>query len=389
MLDERLLFSNCILSGNQLWYVSNQGYLMYMDMSTGKVSYAGIENKDNWVKHSMSDPMFAHEGCLYWVDQFGMAVHEYCIRLKKYYLYELPATERLETCYAGIFMYAGKIYMFPKKTPGLIIFDLDKKEISVQSSLYEDFWARERKKKNLTLYYAVQNQNFVYVFLTDMETVWEVDVRNGKYRILRMKQKVQNISSVIYINNLMHILDLNGNVYTWNIENDEFFCIFECKTGGLSFSRMIATENKLFMLPNMSEKILIMNLKYKTVLEADNYPDDLQYREINWSKYWGYTENEQYVWFATRISNYMLVINKEKEKIEWKKMIPPTSREEYDFCKSVKRLQQKRMQQAVLQEREYGLPYLLCMISEKQGEKLEWGKGKGSVGKSIWQAIKK
>lgn len=389
MLDERLLFSSCILSENQLWYVSNQGYLMHMDMSTGKVSYAGIENKDNWVKHSMSDPMFAYEGCLYWVDQFGMAVHEYCIRLKEYYLYELPATERLETCYAGIFMYAGKIYMFPQKEPGLIIFDLDKKEISVQSSLYEDFWARERCKKNLTLYYAVQNENFVYVFLTDMETVWEVNVRNGKYRTLSLKQKVSDISCAIYINNLMYILDLNGNVYTWNIESDEFFCIFECKTTGLSFSRMIVTENKLFMLPNMSKKILIMDLKYKTVLEADNYPDDLQYREINWSKYWGYTEDEQCVWFATRISNYMLCINKDKEAIEWKKIIAPTDREEYEFCRSIKCLQHKRKSNEILQEREYGIQYFLFITSTNEEEKMEYCVEKQTVGMAIWQEEKK
>lgn len=389
MIDERLLFSNCVLSENRLWYISNQGYLMYMDMITGKASYARIKNNEKWIKHPVSDPMYAVEGCVYWIDQFGRAVHEYNIQLEEYYLYELPVSERLDTCYAGVFMYAGKMYMFPKKTRQLILFDLYNKEVTVQDDLFNDFLAQESRLNKLPLYYAVQCENLIYIFLADMETVWEVNLRNYIHRTLRLPQKITNISHSFFINNKMYILDSNGNVYVWNIERNELCGIYECPQRELSFSRMIATKHKMFMLPAISEKILIMDLRDKIALETDSYPDDLKYRESNWNKYWGYTEDEQYVWFATRISNYMLVINKEKEKIEWKKMIPPTSREEYDFCKSVKRLQQKRMQQAVLQEREYGLPYLLCMISEKQGEKLEWGKGRGSVGKSIWQAIKK
>lgn len=388
MVDERLLFSNCVLNENRLWYISNQGYLMYMDVISGKVSYASIKNGNDWVKHPMSDPMFVYEGGVYWVDQFGKAVHEYNIGTEEYCLYELPETERLDSCYAGIFMFADKLYMFPKKTQKLLVFDLKKKKAAVREEIYEDFLARQKNKNNFGLTYAVQYRKYIYIFLKDMETVWEVDLTDCTYRTLRLPQKITDIRCAVCADDVMYIMTLNGSVYVWNVENDCFCGIYECQNKGLSFSRMIVAEHKLFMLPALSEKILIMDMEDKSVSETNHYPNDLQYRESNWDKYWGYAEDDQQVWFATRTSNYMLIINKKEEKIEWKKIIPPTSREEYDFCKSIKRLQPQKNKEILLQERLYGMIYFLFLLTEQERERAGYSKEDYSAGMAIWRTTK-
>lgn len=246
----------------------------------------------------------------------------------------------------------------------------------------------KKRKKEIDVILCGAKEFFVYVFMTDMRTVWEVNLRDYKNRTLYLPQEITNIMSIIYKNNIMYILDLNGNVYTWQIDSNEICELYKCPKQELSFSGLIATERKLFMLPAMSEKILLMDLRDRAVFETNEYPNDLRYRESNWYKYWGYTEGEKYVWFATRISNYILSINKAKEKIEWKRLIPPKPQEEYDFCKGIKRLQQRGKNNVALREREYGMTYFLFMVLENEKDSSECGTDKRTVGMSIWQAEK-
>lgn len=387
-MDERLLFSNCVLNKNKLWYVSVEGYLMYMDIDSGKVSYAEIKNIDTWEKHPVCDQMFVYKESVYWVDQFGKNMHEYNIRLEEFYLYELPETERFDLCYAGIFMYENQLYLFPKKTPKLIIFDMEKKQVITACEMYAELACRKDNKEDILLYNAVRHNNCIYAFLTDTETVVEFDLCNNQYRYLVLPQKIADIRCAVWINNMMHILTLRGNVYVWDMTDHVLREIYICNETKLSFVRLVVTKHKLFLLPSLSEKMMMMDLTGRNISEVDNRPKDMQYREINWAKYWGFDEDERYVFFANRTANYMLWINKESEEVEWKALIPPTFREEYEFCKETKHMHREfyqQMSENILYEREPRMLYLFAAAESENGKVC--GEKEQLIGQAIWQTM--
>ncbi len=390
MNDERILFSSCVLNKNKLWYISVEGYLMYMDLGNGKVSYAKIRNIDTWVKYPICDRMFLYKGSIYWVDQFGKAMHEYNIHLEEYYCYELPATERVDSCYAGIFIYENKLYMFPKKTPELIVFDMDIKQVSIQHEVYEELKEKADHRGEIMFHNGIQYHDCIYIFMTDMETVLEFHLSSGQYNCICLPQKIADISCAICRNNSMYILSLNGCVYAWDLYDHSFNEICTCTDKNLSYSRVVVTEHKCFLLPALSEKIMIVNLEDRSSSEVNNCPNDLQYREIRWGKYLGFDENDKCLFFANRMSNYMLCINKESEEVEWKKIIPPTFREEYEFCRETKYVQRafsEKVKRDVLYEQGYKMLYLLLMYEKESTEEMK--KTERLTGKAIWQATGK
>jgi len=375
--ERKVNFSNCILYNNKLWFVSTDGYFMNMDVETKKTIYIRLKNLNSWKKHPVTDNMFADRASIYWVDQFGKYIHEYDIDQNEYYEYQLPPVEMIEwQCYAGIYLYNEKLFLFPRIGLTRIEFDLQEKKYVVYPWNCSDEDFKVNKKEDIQLWCSVQSNNWLYLFERNRNKVIRMNFENLSYEYIDIPHELSNIQHIVFKNNVFYILSVTGNLYTWDGCSKQVEEVYDCNDKELSFARIAITEHKVFLLPDLSEKIWIIDLENHEIKVQDQYPADLEYNESGWSKYFGYTEDKQYIWFANRTANYVLRINKYTEIIEWIKVVPPKIEDEWKV-----HLETGRM--IFTEEQNY-----LRLFISLENSKTEKGQNKESLGECIWNTIK-
>lgn len=375
--DKKVNFSNCILNKNKVWFVSTEGYFMNIDVDTKKSSYINLENLNGWINHPVIDNMFADKSSIYWVDQYGTYIHEYNTEQNKYYEYPLPTVEMIECqCFAGIYLYNEKLFIFPRNGLTRIEFDLQEKKYAVYPWNYSDEDFKINRKGKMQLWCSVQCNNWVYLFERNRNKAIRMNFKDLNYESIDIPYELSDIEYIVFSNDIFYILSMNKDLYAWDGTLDGIERIYHCSDRELSFSRIAVTDHKIFLLPALSGKILIIDLQSYEVKEHDQYPKDLEYHESGWSKYWGYTEDKQYIWFANRTANYVLRINKYTEIIEWIKVVPPKIEDEWKV-----HLETGRM--IFTEEQNY-----LRLFISLENSKTEKGKNKESLGECIWNTIK-
>lgn len=375
--ERKVNFSNCILYNNKLWFVSTDGYFMNMDVETKKTIYIRLKNLNSWKKHPVTDNMFADRASIYWVDQFGKYIHEYDIDQNEYYEYQLPPVEMIEwQCYAGIYLYNEKLFLFPRIGLTRIEFDLQEKKYVVYPWNCSDEDFKVNKKEDIQLWCSVQSNNWLYLFERNRNKAIRMNFENLSYEYIDIPHELSNIQHIVFKNNVFYILSVTGNLYIWDGCSKQVEEVYDCNDKELSFARIAITEHKVFLLPDLSEKIWIIDLENHEIKVQDQYPADLEYNESGWSKYFGYTEDKQYIWFANRTANYVLRINKYTEIIEWIKVVPPKIEDEWKV-----HLETGRM--IFTEEQNY-----LRLFISLENSKTEKGQNKESLGECIWNTIK-
>lgn len=369
-------FNSCILNENKLWFVSLEGYFMNIDVDTKKASYIKLKNLNSWKNHPVIDNMFVYETSIYWVDQFGKNIYEYDTKQNEYYCYQLPLVEMIEwQCFAGVYLYSGKLFLFPRGDLFRIEFDLEKKKYMTYQweRLCVDYSISH--EDSLQLWCSIQYNNWVYLFEKSRNRAIRMNFENFKYEYIDIPYELSNIQHIVLSNNVFYILSTNGNLYTWDGSSEHVSKIYNCHDVDLSFSRIAVTENKVFLLPGLSKKILVVNLQNYGIMEHDEYPEDFEYQEREWSKYFGFAEDQQNIWFANRTANYILHISKCTESIEWIRIIPPEAQEKWNVYMETEKM--------ILTENEKELALFIeleCGKKKKEQNRKRWGE-------YIWNTI--
>lgn len=376
-IEERNVnFFNCILIDKKLWFVSVDGYFMNIDIDTWKAKYVELGEMEDWKKHSVIDPMFEYNKSIYWVDQHGKDLHEFNLKFNRYCCYEFPNVDMIDwECFAGIYLNQGKLLFFPRNASYLVEFNISEKKYVFYHELSEKLQGVFDDKADTILWCSVRYDDWIYLFEKEGTKVIRFDLNRYQYDIIELSDKVFDVCHVVLHDNIFYILSSNGSVYMWDKEEEKCEQIFVCYNDELSFSRIYVTEHKLFLLPALSSKILIVDLETYNVKELTDYPIDLQYRDIEWGKYYGFCEDREFVWFANVKANYMIRINKKGEDIEWIKIVSPNIQCEWEIY--------KRMGEDILDERKNSLTFLFEIE-----EKVRCGGENTLLGTLIWETMK-
>lgn len=366
-----ICFNNCVLHDNKIWYVSINGYLMNLDLESRQVSYVEPERLEDWGKHPVTDDMFVLDNSVYWVDQYGKGLHEYNIKLQKYYQYKLPKMDMVEWgCFAGIYRYERKLFLFPKSTSYHLEFDL------LERQLIRCPQACQNTEVKIS---SVKKDNWIYLFERKKNKAVKFNLESREYAYVDVPGEIAEAIHIVECQNRFYILSQNGTVYLWNEEEGDIKEIYTGRHDEQEFGRIVVTKSKLFLLPGLGKRILIVNLQNHVISEQEQYPHDfdMEYCDLNWGKYFGIFKDTDYIWFANRKTNYMLRINRITENIEWIKIIPPSIEPVWwDLCEKMRKID--------LDEKTYGLE-LLFEIKQKQKA---WNREGSRVGRSIWEAVK-
>ncbi|MCI8312142.1 MAG: hypothetical protein HFI12_08040 [Lachnospiraceae bacterium] len=265
------------------------------------------------------DDMIFIDNNLYFVEQDGSKLYEYNILTNYCNYYLIPNTKYLDWgCFSGVYLFGQIIYLFTRTAEFIHCFDTINKEFtSIVTGKMAIVMNSFRSGNKIYLYgekiicFDIENNFLAVTYYFDKEKIYWMNQYKSTIFFLTRNQigiwdKDSNSKKSLYIET--------------NLAEKFFLCLL--------------TEDKVFMLPNQSKDILILDRKTGVSMYSI-FPKDLYYIEKGWGKYYGYTEETQYIWCANRVSNYLLCIDKGNEDIKWIKIKPPALRDEIPYLKLV------------------------------------------------------
>lgn len=310
-------FHTCLKVDNKIWFISVEGYLMNFDIVTNESEIIIPNNLLGVCFKQVIDNMIYDDNKIYFVEQDGSKLFEYNQITNYCASYLIPDTKCINwECFSGIYLFGRIIYLFTKVSGVIHCFDIDSKR----------FTSINEEKNDIVLNsFRIQDRVYLYgkkVICFDMSRhffVGEYDFQEGD--ILWMNS---------YQNNILFLT--KKQVGIWNQYDKLKTSLYEEENVSQKFLISLSTENKIFVLPNHSKDILIIDKRTGKASYAI-LPDDLYYIENGWSKYWGYTEDDRFIWCANRVSNYVFSVDKKNEEIRWLKVKTPDLKSEIQYLK--------------------------------------------------------
>lgn len=306
-------FHSCVIYGEKMWFVSTQGILMKYDCVNCHTDIVVPENVHEICFGQIIDSMVIFEDKIYFIEQDGSMLYEYDIVSNMCNSYQAPQVKMINwACYAGLYLYGDKIYLFTKDTMDIYCFDIRNKNFELIKSKYDKSVSCSMQKEHIA--YLVCDKS-IFCF-------------NMKKRVFEEEYLFDNgeINSITSYQDYLYLLTKENQVISWNMKTGEKTILSDKNKEKDKFGSIFSTKNKLYLLPSLGNEIKIID-KLTNKISKGEEPEDLEYKEIGWAKYWNYFETEDYAYFANRVANYMLRINKKKEDMEWLKMLVPSGDE--------------------------------------------------------------
>lgn len=376
--DRRIGFWSGVVYANKLWFVSNKYDFMCMDVKTGYTEYVDWKQYQEKETYVVTDKMMVYRTSIYWVDSYKRYVHEYNQESNEYHKYpvmEIPNADIHNEYIIGMYLYMDAIWFFFKSIKQIVKFDLTKKKWVTYSKQYDRPKDNDNERNEKINRYSAQVDDKVYLFQNGGKLL-KLNLNTFEHEWVVLPGELSEIVRAIWRDNCFYILTHTGNVYIWNERTGSVKEIYCCQGGECPFGTMAVTEHKVFLLPNQTEEILIVDLQNQNKVKQAECPTDLQYVDSIYAKYSQYTEDSIYIWFDNRRSNYILRINKENEQIEWIKPQLPTVQEEWTHGR-------KRNKDFVLYEEKESLKHLIEM-QRQDNQRADSDKNTGIL---IWNAL--
>lgn len=331
-------FHTCIYKKGKLWFITDSEYFMNIDTSTGKFSF--VNEFKSIIYQQVTDSMIADEDYIYWVEQDGKRLFEYNIRNDECEIYLMPEVPMIKwSCFAAVCIRNHKIYFFAKYTNKLIVFNTKNKEFREKDELYNHIQNLDQNNQMPLIECFSQDKDEMYLFLPGGNKIVKYNLDNENTEEIELTESLGKVQCAVWKHNIFYILNVDGEI---RLFDRNFIKLKEIKCDTISnnsYGRIVLTDTKLFVLPALADKIQIVDLNHFKVETLDDYPDDFKYENKEWWKYIGYTENNQYIWIANRMSNYILRINKDTEQIEWWKVQAPSLEQESEYCSMIGKTQ--------------------------------------------------
>lgn len=312
-------FNSCLKIDNKIWFITVEGYLMNLDCTTFQTKVIAPNNLPELNFKQVVDNMIFFENKIYFVEQDGSKLYEYDLITNICSYYFIPDTKYINWgCFSGIYLFNEIIYLFTRTANLIYCFDTVSKKFSGITT-----------EKKALMMSSFRNGSKVYLYgeeiiCFDMDNYFFATTYSFNGEHIYWMNQYQNTIFFLTKNQL-------GIWY----QNDGSKKILHEEIGlADQYYLFLLTENKVFMLPNQSKKILIVDRKTCS-FTYDVAPEDLYYIEKGWAKYYGYTEEKRYIWCANRVSNYLLCIDKENETTKWLKITPPLLKEEIPYLKLI------------------------------------------------------
>lgn len=302
--DMKLLQTNyCCISDDEMIYVTEQNKVFVkMNLLT---KAAKIMNKD--ILQNRVEYICTYQKRIYLVDMAQKWVAEADIddssRKIKYYHLKWHGGE-VEN-FSFICRYNEKIYMFFRNEAIVIIFNMiTKKAVEKNIGIGQD---------NIKIDCGCIWEDKVYLFSSQMKQYFRYNLTNEDKDYMGNIPFAGEVLYAICNNEYMYVLSQN-TVYD---VKDNFRLIVKVDDP-INCNKICFAKDKIWFLPGLSDKIYTYCFKTNTYAEYQDYPEDYGYDiPEGWSKFVGYTENKEYIYWCMRANNYIFQLNKCTGEEKW------------------------------------------------------------------------
>lgn len=319
---KRVNIQSCAILEKKAWFVTVDNHFMWMDLNTGETHY--VMPKGNTTFSNVIDPMIVIGREIYWADQNGKRFLSYNVDSEICKAYELNNIKvHNYVAYSLITKWEDKIILVPKYSDKIISFDTGKECFTEKSGIYKEYIVGGEEYVN----HAFVLDEYIYVFLADNLTALQYSMSTGEICTVDRKSLKRGIISSYWCGNELYVLDSDGNVLAFN-RNFELIRSYTDNDNQLEgYCCLFAMGNNLIILPSMAREIIVINAESAS-RKLIKTPNDMVYEDNNWGKYIGYTEEDDFILIPNRISNYVLVLNKNSFDSRWIMPAVPDNGEE-------------------------------------------------------------
>ncbi len=368
------VFAGCVLVNQEIYFcLSGYNMLLKYDLCKGTVNtVAKLWEKEEKIS---SIAMMESDGeNIYMLEMTGERVLRYSLVTHQCEKVIIACNQDRYNNFAAITKYGKSVYIFPRLESYIVKIENGKNVVRMAQALYHDLNQMNYEAPYFS--YGIQRKNEMWLVGEQGRIIVCYQLNSDQYTIYDCPKIEEGCIHAIFFEESIYILSVTGKVYKWQKEQQEITQIIDLKADVGQYARLVVLKNKIVILPQTGEDILIYNLHEKSVSTYEQYPDDFKYQILEGgTKYSDYCENDQYVYFAMQSANYLLMINKQTEKIEWKKMkLDESMAERYMEGNGIR-------EEGMIQIRDY-LNWIIEKYNKDSCEKQDFG-----VGKSIWEEV--
>lgn len=336
---EKLQFSNCVWGDGQLYgFLQDGGCPIAIDPKTWKVDVVDLRGES--VLPVQVDSLIYDEKKIYILELDGRRLLQYDVVSKGFRCLYINYDGDSWGNFVMFTKQGEYIYIFPRKAGNLFKIDLHKESIireKINLSINE----------NRCLSCAFRSGNKVVLIGEKGESLWIYDLISGKFAEQSIEEKMETIVAASAFEDTAYLLGIKGSVYVCSTKNYSIRRIRKCNQDiePYTLGNITVTQKNIWLLPTLGDSIHILDRDSLKVNVFKEYPHDFSYIDLAGnSKYYGYGENQDTYFWAQRMGNYMLSIDKNSGQGEWIKLINPLKEDLYNaLLENVRQVNEGRL----------------------------------------------
>lgn len=375
-------FTMCACKGRIMFFFENSSNMcMKMDLETYEIAYVEKFENIDMIEQDIADGIEIVKDKIYQLGIKGDCIYEIDLENRKCLRIEIDCHESSWGNYATYAYFSEKIFIFPKYKKKIVEFNTNTRKIEYDTNIYDKLeqYYIDRGCAPKGIESGCKVDEVMWLLTDDGKTIVSYNLRSKDIKIFELPCQIIGCQHIVFNNNFFYFLQGDGKIYSWNKEKMSLLLDVKYAESN-DFYRMAITQNNIYILPSLGKNIMIYDIESQELKVLDDYPKDFCYFESRgWSKFYGYCESDEWYYFAMRLANYMLTINKISGEIKWIRPIYPTIDDDVRAY--------KRSSVSLYREEEWDLENYLQIISLK--EKNYKNALSNLNGQMIWESIAK
>lgn len=377
MLD-RWFMSGTIQNNSLYWITEIGGHIMKMDLDKYNIEYIQIDGLSAEENLAQSCIFYQEEDTIYAFINNGQKLLLYNHIKHTYRLLKLGLEKKNLSMFAEVAKRGDELIIVPIYSNDIVRINITTGEIECQKVICET----EKMEDDIAPYFAKFDEKIddvMWLFSSRTLEVFQYNFYTGKKKDYKLPVEIGSPIDVVRYRGNFLILTQQGDIYSWNIKQNNIENIMGLKQERNNvFSKICIASDKLWILPFHGKDILVYDLKNKFISKFEQYPHDFKYDAPScMSKYTYAIQDESKYYFAMHASNYILRVNKDTGEGNWINAKWPEKEADIECLLSEEKL--------VFQELEMDFAtYLEFVEREKKEKKVE----ECENGRKIWKECK-
>lgn len=330
--ERNSLFSVCALAEGNIYAFTNFLRLpIKWNLQTEEIRL--LEDIKDYDAQFIADFMINAENVLFVLELNGNRIMKYDIKQQTCCYFDIGCHRQEWGNYAALAKWENYLYIVPAYMAEIVKVEMNSGKVQrIRAPLSETNLMRAKQTKGDAFWqYGFQEESRIWLFQKQSSLVMEYDMLQNTWKRYELSTEINDCVHAVQYKGVFYLLSSEGRLYVWNKENNtiEVLADYSEKTvRNESFSRMVLTDKNIFLLPSLGNDIFCVDLGTKQIKQYNSYPAGFHYcAPEEWSKYYGYCEDEAYYYFAMRSTNFILTVNKQDGRVKWRKPQLPLAEE--------------------------------------------------------------